>query len=109
MFGTNTPNVLQFMYALRRMLITNSIEPLKTGNCTSFEDSLCDSSGFVEISWKRKQCSSAHKNIQSDAETFNIKRMLIKIDHLSPDNILYYISNFIVRILLFNHWCGMDK
>ena len=35
--------MLQFKYALRRLLIRKSIEPSKTGNFTSLDDSLCDS------------------------------------------------------------------
>ena len=38
----NNPNVLQFMYALRRLLIRNSIEPSNTGTCIHFDDTLCE-------------------------------------------------------------------
>ena len=62
----NNPDVLQFKYALRRLLIRNNIEPSKTGNCTSFDDSLCDSNGIFEISCKRKEGSSVQKDIQPD-------------------------------------------
>ena len=34
----NNPNVLQFMYAFRRLLIRNGIEPSNTGNCCHFDD-----------------------------------------------------------------------
>ena len=37
----NNPNVMEFKYTIRRIILRNSIEPSKTGNCTSFEDSLC--------------------------------------------------------------------
>ena len=91
----NNPDVLQFKYALRRLLIRNSIQSSKTGNCTSFDDSLCDSYGIFEISGKRKEGSSAKKDIQPDHGTIEIERTLIMIDDLVPndllDNILYYI------------------
>ena len=97
----NNPDVLQFKYALRRLLSRNSLEPSKTGNRTTFDDSLCDSYGIIEILHKRKEGSSAQKDIQPDHETIEIERILIMIDDLVPndllDNILYYISGFIVR------------
>ena len=37
------------------LLIRNSIEPSKTCNFTSFDDSLCDSNGIFGISCKRKE------------------------------------------------------
>ena len=46
----NNPNVLQFKYALRQIIIRNSIEPSKTGNCTNFEDSLCQTNGLLDYS-----------------------------------------------------------
>ena len=36
------PNVPQFMYALRRLLIRNSIKPCNTRNCSHFDDALCE-------------------------------------------------------------------
>ena len=96
----NNPDVLQFKYILRRLLISNSKQPSKTGNCTSFDDSQCDSNDIFEISHKRKEGSSAQKDIQPDDETFAIVRTLIMIDGLVPndllDNILYYISGLLL-------------
>ena len=72
---------------------------------------MCDSSGIFVISWKRKQGSSTHENIQSDAETLQIERKLIKIDCLSPnnlkDNVFYDISSITVRTLFPNLQCSM--
>ena len=56
--------------AMRRMLVRNSIEDLKTGIFPSFPEIHYNSSGLNEISWKRKQGSSAQEYEQSDAETF---------------------------------------
>ena len=33
----NKPNMLSFKYALRRIILRNSIEPSRTGNCTNFK------------------------------------------------------------------------
>ena len=48
----NNPNALQFKYALRQIIIRNSIEPSKTGNCTNFDDALSES----------EECCSFHGN-----------------------------------------------
>ena len=109
----NNPDLLQFNYALRRLLIRNSIEPSKPGNCTSFDDFLCGSNGILEIFHKRKEGSPAQKNIQPDDESIEIERTLIMIDDLVPndllDNILYYISGFIVKSLLPKLQCSKSK
>ena len=46
----NNSDVMEFKYALRRIILRNSIEPSKTGNCTSFGDSLCKPSGLIYFS-----------------------------------------------------------
>ena len=51
----NNPNVLEFKYALRRIIIRNSIEPSHTGNFTNFDDALCQSSGKIDFSYRRKR------------------------------------------------------
>ena len=86
------------------MVIRNSIDASKTGNCTNFEESLCDSSTFLDISWKHKQQGQILDDTQSDGETVEMERMLIEVDRTDgnelKDNILYYIAGFIVRKLL---------
>ena len=100
----NNLNVLEFKYALHQMIIKNSIQPSKTGNCTSFEDSLSDSTAFLDISRKCKQIEHPVDNCQTEPETRYIEGMLIEIDQQSPndlkDNILYYIVGFIFRSML---------
>ena len=51
----NNPSVHSFKLVLQRIIIKNSIEPSKTGNCTNFDDDLCESEGLLDFSWKRKQ------------------------------------------------------
>ena len=62
----NNPNVMEFKYALRRIILRNSIEPSKTDNCTSFEDSLCKPSGLIDFSSKQRSTSSAEDYIFAD-------------------------------------------
>lgn len=105
----NNPDVLQFKYALRRMLIRNSIEPSNTGNCTDFNESLCDPSTFLTLSWKKNESVPLDSDTHNDEETLQVERMLIDMDETSPndlrDNILYYISGFLVRKMLPNVKC----
>ena len=100
----NNPNVMQFKYSLRRIIIRNSIEPSQTGNCTSFEDALCESSGLVDFQTKRKQYHQLEQRQTEGPEVLEIERMMITTDNEFPDtlqdNILYYISGFIVRSLM---------
>ena len=99
----NNPNVLQLKYALRRIIIRNSIEPSQTGNCTSFADSLCESTGLLDFHTKRKQLPLMVEN-NTEHENLESERMMIAMDHEFPDclkdNVLYYISGFLVRSLL---------
>ena len=99
----NNPDVLQFKYALRTMLIRNSIEPSSTGNCTKFEESLCEPNIFLDLS-SRKKSRAAITEFPPDDETLEMQQLLADMHESSPnelmDNILYYISGFIVRKLL---------
>ena len=108
----NNPNVLQFKYVLRCIIIRNSIEPSKTGNCTNLSDALCQSTGLLNYSWKRQQMSNDIVN-EIDNGNAEAERMLIHIDDQSPnclqDNILYYIGGFIVRSLLHELECHKCK
>ena len=54
----NNPNVLQFKNALHSIIIWNSTEPSKMGNCTNFDDALCESEGLVDFSQKRPEKNS---------------------------------------------------
>ena len=63
---SNNPNVMECKYALRRIILRNSIEPSKTGNCMSFEDSLCKLSGLIDFSSKQRSTSSAEDYFFAD-------------------------------------------
>ena len=91
---------------MRQIIIRNSIEPSKTGNCTSFDDALCDSTGFVNFSIKKEKAQTNTLEIcdDSDQDTLLLESMLIQNDMESPnilkDNVLYYMAGFIVNLLL---------
>ena len=77
------------------LLSENSIEPSKTGNCTNFEDSLCQTNGLLDYSWKPKHDTHVEEAYDMQDDYTAAERMLIHIDYQSPnclqDNILYYI------------------
>ena len=60
----NNPNAMQFKWALHRILTRNSISPSSTGNCTDFEESLCEP--LFEICWKRSQQLQPQHDLQDD-------------------------------------------
>ena len=59
----NYQSVHSFKLALWRIIIRNSIEPSKTGNCTDFDDDLCESEGMLDFSWKRKKNTLKHSQM----------------------------------------------
>ena len=109
----NNPNVLQFKYALRQNIIRNSIEPSKTGNCTNFKDSLCQTNGLLDYSWKPKHVTHLEECGNMHDEYTAAEHILIHIDDQSPnclqDNILYYIGGLIVHTLLQELECAKCK
>ena len=91
------------------MLIRNSIKPSNTGTCTDFNESLCDPSTFLTLSWKKNESVPLDSDTHNDEETLQVERILINMDETSPndlrDIILYYISGFLVRKMLPNVKC----
>ena len=100
----NNPNVLQFKYTLRSILLRNSIEPSRTGNCTHFDDALCESNGLLNIVSKCNQHIAPVEVFEDDSDTFSCEEMLIQLDQESPnellDNVLYYIAGYVVRAVM---------
>ena len=96
----NNPSVLQFKYALQKLIMRNSIEPAQTGNCTNFDDTLCEPSGLLNFTWKHKQQCPTEISTEQIPHDIEEERLLIHIDDMSPntlkDNILYYIAGFII-------------
>ena len=98
-------------YALRSILVRNSIEPAKTGNCTHFEDALCQPHGLVTYSSQRHK--SRVYTEEYDPETASCEKLLIELDQEGPsemlDNVLYYIGGYILQSLLHKVDCEQCK
>ena len=110
-FLNNNPNVLQFKYALQRILQQNSIEPSKTGNCTPFEDSLTQIGGLVYSSSKSQMADPVIETSDQNAILAELMFLLNDINNPHPlkDNILYYIAGYIVWSLLAKVSCETCK
>ena len=104
---------MQLKYALCQIIIRNSIEPSKTGNCTHFEDSLCQTNGLLDYSWKPKQVTHLEEGGNMHDKYTAAESIMIHIDDQSPnclqDNILYYTGGFIVCTLLQELECAKYK
>ena len=85
-------------------MLRNSIEPSHTGNCTHFDDALCESNGLLNIASKRNQHIAPVEVFEDDSDTFSCEEMLIQLDQESPnellDNVLYYIAGYVVRAVM---------
>ena len=95
---------MEFKYALRRIILRNSIEPSKTGNCTSFEDSLC----------KLRRLNPLEDNDVMEGDhltnTASLMRYLdSELQNELTDNVLYYIAGFLVKSCLQKLECGNCK
>ena len=92
------------MYALRRLLICNSIETSNTGNGTHFDDALCEPNGFFDFPSKWNQYQETTIDYSDNEKNYSCERILIQLDQESPnelqDNVLHYTSGFVVRALI---------
>ena len=101
----NNPDSLQLKYALRQMLLGNSVTASANANCQVFDDTV-----IIPVFRSRKHASplkedsqcQEHNNIQ---ETDKESEMLCNILKFNPhsefiQNILEYISGFIVAKLM---------
>ena len=97
---------MEFKYSMQCIIIRNSIESSKTGNCTNFDNALYESTGFVNFSLRQEKKSPTVTLVlnNDDKDTLLAESTLIQSDIESPnvlkDNILYYIAGFIVNKLL---------
>ena len=73
------------MYALRRLFIRNSIEPSNTGNCTHFDDALCEPYGLFDFPSKQNQHQESAIDSNDNEENYSCERMLIQLDQESPN------------------------
>lgn len=89
----NNPNVLQFKWALRKLLFRNSVVPSVNGNCSVYNEP-CTAPIFEFA--MQEQPLPTNSSGQDDAIN-----MMRSIDHVEfsyyKNNILYYISGFILK------------
>ena len=74
----NNPNVMQFKWALRRILMRNSISTSSTGNCTDIEESRREP--LFEICWKRSQQLQPQQDLQDDDDDVKLKGVMKRLD-----------------------------
>ena len=68
------------MYALRRLLIRNSIDSSNMGNCTPFDEALCEPNELFDFSSKWNQHQETTINYNDNEENYSCERMLIQLD-----------------------------
>ena len=109
----NNPNALEFKWTLRRIIIRNSIEPSKTGNCTNFDESLCDPKNFISFKREHSGVGSSVSDDKGHEQLVSLEGMLDQVNevHTNPlqDNILYYIAGYVVKALLKEKSCQECK
>ena len=81
----NNPTVVQLKAALRSILLRNSIEPARTGNCTNFDDALSHPNGFLNFSLKSEGEQQNDEVLSED--DISCEQMLIELDQESPNEL----------------------
>lgn len=98
----NNPNVLQFKYTMRQILMRNSIKCSKSMNCIEMDN---DPVGAIfDIVWKDKSKENILSCVNIDEsenveEDFSTKLLLPTNLQIISENILYYIAGYIVKNL----------
>lgn len=98
----NNPNVQQFKYAMRHILLHNNIKCSNNINCLAIDDDI--SGSILPFRWKKKRQDSFFNDIEhvNDCDEYNNKEVPINIPEnlqILQDNIIYYISGYIVKKL----------
>lgn len=111
-FGNNdNPTVREFKTAMKQILMKNGISASSAGNCIALDGPICG--GIFDIKWPKKSAEPLMSNngeIDTEEEE-DEDRILNQIDQLTDsrnsdlhtiatNNILYYVSGFVVRNLL---------
>ena len=100
----NNPNSMQLKYTLRQMLFRNAVNASKNSNCIDFSESF--SSAIIPIFHKRKHRSPLVEEKPESDSGFTLTEQLL-VEQLAErghsefmENILFYISGFIVTKLM---------
>ena len=97
----NNPNVQQFTWALRKVLLKNSITPSSKANCLNFEGDAAETAVFNFRWGRRVQSSNENPDCQPDQEVL-VALQSLENEGTSEeirDNILFYICGYICRTL----------
>lgn len=114
-FGcNNNPNILEFKYAMRRLLTKNYIQAGQNGNCTNFNENIgsiyslarknkTEAVQTYDSELNKMEVDSENKLVESDVKT------LMEIGNSRNneliDNILGYIAGFLVRKIVAKVHC----
>lgn len=94
-FGNNNnPNALELKTAMKQILLKNSITSSYAANCIALDNTGTES--VFEIRWAKKKVES----LEEEEEIPDLFPSMNNTFDIVKDNILYYISGFIVRCLL---------
>ncbi|XP_060866105.1 uncharacterized protein LOC132941892 [Metopolophium dirhodum] len=94
-FGNNNnPNALELKTAMKQILLKNSITSSYAANCIALDNTGTES--VFEIRWAKKKVES----LEEEEEIQDLFPSMNNTFDIVKDNILYYISGFIVRCLL---------
>jgi len=99
--NNNNPNVLQFKYAIRQILMRNDIKTQSNSfNCIEFDN---DPMGAVfDIIWKKKRQDNILEetiNVENSDDDMYINNILPKNLQMLNENIIYYIGSYIIKKL----------
>eukprot|EP00795_Rhopilema_esculentum_P001042 gene1042-15371_t len=101
--NNNNPNTLQFKYAIRNLLLKNSIVASSQANVMSFDEN-CTGSLF-SLKWTKHRSpiceypSNDDEMTDEDANALSESLDRISLSNFS-ENIIYYIAGFIVRRII---------
>ena len=106
--SNNNPNTLQFKYAMRNLLLKNSIVASSKANVMSFNE-YCTSSLF-SLKWKKHRSPIQEYPQNDEVSDEEAKALSESLDKIAlsdfTENIIYYIAGFIVRNVMKNIDCS---
>ena len=110
----NNPNVLQFKYAIRKMLMRNAITASKYANCVDFTG--CNDIIPIFHTRKHKKSTTNEDIEQASASNNDSSDIFSMCEHLNEvghseftSNVLFYIAGYIVSKLIKTLACAACK
>ena len=105
--SNNNPNTLQFKYAMRNLLLKNSIVASSKANVMSFNE-YCTGSLF-SLKWTKHRSPIQEDPQDDEVSDEEAKALSENLDKIAlsdfTENIIYYIAGFIVRNVMKNLDC----